>query len=54
MMTRLEVKEFGDMPFASPVHWAAFTCNGLGYRMQAGAATERTRAELSTWIGVEW
>ena len=21
-----------DTPFADPVHWAAFTCNGLGYR----------------------
>jgi CHAT domain-containing protein len=25
------VREFGETPFASPVHWAAFTCNGLGY-----------------------
>jgi CHAT domain-containing protein len=23
----------GDWPFASPVHWAAFTCNGLGFRL---------------------
>jgi CHAT domain-containing protein/predicted Zn-dependent protease len=25
------VAAFGETPFASPVHWAAFTCNGLGF-----------------------
>jgi CHAT domain-containing protein len=32
----LFTREFGDTPFASPVHWAAFTCNGLAYAKPAG------------------
>jgi CHAT domain-containing protein len=31
----LYVREFGDRPFASPVHWAAFQCSGLGWRPSA-------------------
>jgi CHAT domain-containing protein/tetratricopeptide (TPR) repeat protein len=28
---RRSVEEFGDTPFAAPVHWAAFICSGNGY-----------------------
>lgn len=30
------VEAFGETPFASPVHWAAFTCNGSGYTRADG------------------
>jgi len=41
------VAELGEHPFACPLHWAAFTCSGVGYgqpsspESQAGQPPER-------------